>query len=301
MNGPNVTRRGLLAAAAPLALSALAMAGEKEDPKEDRGKPKTPPPTPAARARLLARPSDAVRTVPPNLPANMVRAPAAPKKLTYYGGPLLGAVEVVTLFWGTDWQKPDLKDTPDKVNEFFDFILTSALLDQLGEYSVTGTSIAHGKRTATEVVTSPALGNSVTDGEIQSLIQQEILNGNVPQPTANGLYFVYTQPGVQVIMGGSASCVAFCGYHDHINRRIFYAVMPYPDCRGCTGTLSAFDALTSTSSHELCEAITDAVPGEGWYDWGNNMEIGDLCAWMTKKIDKYTVQLEWSNKAKDCI
>ena len=54
------------------------------------------------------------------------------------------------------------------------------------------------------------------------------------------------------------------------------------------------------SSHELCEAITDPIPGQGWYDDANG-EIGDICAWKTKKIGQYTVQLEWSNKANKCV
>jgi len=29
------------------------------------------------------------------------------------------------------------------------------------------------------------------------------------------------------------------------------------------GGMQAFDALTGTSSHELCEAITDPQPGSG--------------------------------------
>ena len=59
--------------------------------------------------------------------------------------------------------------------------------------------------------------------------------------------------------------------------------MPYPGCNGCRGTLSEFDALTATSSHELCEAITDPIPGQGWYD-DNNGEIGDICAWKIKQV-----------------
>jgi len=55
----------------------------------------------------------------------------------------------------------------------------------------------------------------------------------------------------------------------------FTAVMPYPGCAGCLGGAAAFDALTSTTSHELCEAITDPIPGQGWYD-DNNGEIGDI-------------------------
>jgi hypothetical protein len=101
-------------------------------------------------------------------------------------------------------------------------------------------------------------------------------------------------------MGGSKSCSSFCGYHDAINHNFFYAVMPYPSCAGCLGGMNAFDALTGTSSHELCEAITDPVPGAGWYD-DTYGEIGDICAWKFKTVDHYTVQLEWSNKKNTCV
>ena len=76
--------------------------------------------------------------------------------------------------------------------------------------------------------------------------------------------------------------------------------MPYPGCQGCTGGLGPFDALTSTSSHELCEAVTDPVPGQGWYDDVNG-EIGDICAWKIGKLGGYAVQLEWSNAKGACI
>ncbi len=62
----------------------------------------------------------------------------------------------------------------------------------------------------------------------------------------------------------------------------------------------ALTALTSTSSHELCEAIADAVAGTGWYD-DSNGEIGDICAWKTKTVAGYTVQQEWSNRANACV
>jgi hypothetical protein len=150
-------------------------------------------------------------------------------------------------------------------------------------------------------VSTPAPAISVTDSAIRHLLQQEIAtNAQVPKPSPNTLYFVYVQPGVKVVQGGSASCQAFCGYHDNISAQIFYAVMPYPGCTGCTGSLAPADALTSTSSHELCEAITDAVPGTGWYDQTHG-EIGDLCAWKTKQLGGYTVQLEWSNQHNNCL
>ncbi|WP_317440954.1 hypothetical protein [Streptomyces collinus] len=100
--------------------------------------------------------------------------------------------------------------------------------------------------------------------------------------------------------GGSRSCQEFCGYHSDIGGQVFYAVMAYPGCPGCLAELEVLSALTSTSSHELCEAITDPVPGRGWYDEVNG-EIGDICAWKTRQLGDFTVQLEWSNTNDRCV
>jgi hypothetical protein len=252
---------------------------------------------------------DPIRIVPLHVPDTLreptaevaAAAPAAAPQLTYRNGPLLTGVEVFTIFWGSAWQKTPQSAMVPQINQFFDFILTSPLIQQLGEYSVPGKTIGTGKRTGTMTITTPSLKHSVSDTAIQHMLQHEIAsNPAVPHPTPNTLYFVYLPPGVRVVQGGSASCQAFCGYHNDISGQIFYAAMPYPGCAACTGGLTPIDALTSTSSHELCEAITDPIPGQGWYDDANG-EIGDICAWKTKKVGQYTVQLEWSNKANACV
>ena len=257
--------------------------------------------------RVVPSVSDPIKIVPLHLPGGestpvadlAATAAAAPPRLVYGNGRLLSSVQVFTIFWGPKWQQQ--QPLMQEINAFFDFILTSSLIDQLAEYSVPNYTIGHGKRIGSTVLPSPKPHISVTDSGIRHLLQQEIAtNPNFPQPTPNTLYFVYVQPGVRVIQGGSGSCQAFCGYHDQISGQIFYAVMPYPGCSGCTGGLAAADALTSTSSHELCEAITDPVPGTGWYDQANG-EIGDICAWKTKKLGNYTVQLEWSNQHNACV
>src|ERR1700676_2163555 len=209
---------------------------------------------------------DPIRTVPLFLPdaasqptAEVAAAVgAAPAKLTYRNGPLLTAVEVFTIFWGLAWQQGPQGAMMAQINQFFDFILTSPLIAQLAEYSVPGKQIGTGKRTGTLLITTPKLGHSLSDTAIQHMLQTEISsNPAVPHPTPNTLYFVYLPPGVRVVQGGSSSCQAFCGYHSDISGQIFYAAMPFPGCAGCTGGLSPIDALTSTSSHELCEAITE--------------------------------------------
>jgi len=255
------------------------------------------PKTPKASPSELYHP---IRIVPLHPGKAKAAALQVPAKLTYRNGPLLTSVQVFTIFWGTTWNEPPQSALLPKINEFFDFILSSQLLDQLAEYSVPNQAISRGVLIGTITLTSPAPGKTVDDSAIQSLIQQEISAGTLPASTRNTLYFLFLPPGVTVTQGGSASCQVFCGYHDAINNSIFYAVMPYPSCAGCLGGIAAFDALTSTSSHELCEAITDPIPGQGWYD-DNNGEIGDICAWQTRTLGGYTIQLEWSNKANQCV
>jgi hypothetical protein len=245
--------------------------------------------------------SSPIIIVPLHVPeSEKVEKAAPPAQLVYNNGPLLTNVQVYTIFWGSAWQQSPASDTMTNINNFFDYILTSPLIDQLAEYSVQGQTIGHGSRVGTTTITNPDPGATVDDSAIQQMITSGISSNTLPQSNANMLYFVFLPSGVTVTQGGSSSCQAFCGYHDNINGQIFYAVMPYPDCQGCLGSLTAFDALTSTSSHELSEAITDPIPGQGWYDQ-NNGEIGDICAWQTKQLGNYTVQLEWSNQANSCV
>jgi hypothetical protein len=227
-------------------------------------------------------------------------APVTAPKLTYRGGPLLSEVQVFVFFWGDTWQQDPQVALVQQINSFFDYVLTSEMVDQLAEYSVPGQTISHGTRTGSiELTTAPP--SRLSDGDVKQLLQQEISSDPaVPQPNSSSLYFVYLPPGVTVGLSGGASCANFCGYHSDIDAQVFYAVMPYPDCSGCAGGLSVIDALTATSSHELCEAITDPIPGQGWYD-DQNGEIGDICAWQTKKLGGYAVQLEWSNTSGRCL
>ena len=254
--------------------------------------------------KKIVRLNDPIRIVPLHLPTELYRPSAGIKAppaadLTYRGGPLLTNVKVFTIFWGQTWKTSPNSDLAKQVNEFFKFVVTSALMDQLAEYSVPGHTIGHGSLIGSVTISQLALSHSITDAAIQKALQQEIKSKSVPKPDANTLYFIYLPPGTAVVQGGSRSCQAFCGYHDTFGTGIYYAVMPFPNCAGCLGGMTNLDALTSTSSHELCEAITDPVPGQGWYDDANG-EIGDICAWKVKKLGSHTVQLEWSNKSGSC-
>ena len=107
---------------------------------------------------------------------------------------------------------------------------------------------------------------------------------------------------------------------------VYYAVIPFPtsSAMSCMNLFSQIDVLTKCTSHELCEAITDPVPGQGWYDWDpdpNNPgpyggyysygEIADICmagcpdhnSWVRVEADygnKYVIQKIWSRTQGTC-
>jgi hypothetical protein len=249
------------------------------------------------RPRTRRRP---IRVVPLHPPPARAAAPAAPK-LTYRGGPLLTAVQAVGVFWGAAWQQPPQATIAQQLEQFLKFVVASSYMDQLAEYSTADKKIGRGSFVASATVTDAPLSPQVTDAAIQQMLEQHVTSKALPAPGANTLYFVFLPPGVTVVSGNERSCQVFCGYHDRSSAAgLYYAVVPSPDCAGCLGGLQAIAALTSVCSHELAEAVTDPVPGTGWYDDANG-EIGDICAWQNKQLGAYTVQLEWSNRTSSCM
>ena len=236
--------------------------------------------------------------------ANLV-AGAAPPSLANHGGPVLGSVEVICIYWGAAWGVGGDATLSGQIDGFFDFIVTSQYLDMLAEYSVDGTAIGHGRRAQSVTVAGSEPGTvtagvrDVTDAQIQTALAGWIGDGTVTGVTANTLYFVFLPPNVSSTMAdGSKSCAAFCGYHNSTGNT-YYAVIPYVTCAGCTFPGGMLDTLTEIISHELAEAITD--PGlNAWYDSASGNEIGDICNRQTVRLGDYLVQTEWSNAQGVC-
>jgi hypothetical protein len=266
--------------------------------------------TPQKIAPMAAQAVLPKRIVPPSdfVAHGVSPMPGAPAPvLTNHGGTVLQSVQVVPIFWGTEWTTGTTAAIPAEIDSFFDFILTSSVIDLLGEYSLPGKPIQHGSRlgsftiTNSEPGTTSGSGRLVTDAQIQTALQGWINNHTLPAVTANTLYFVYLPPNcVCDGPGGTgASCSQFCGYHDSFGSGIYYAVIPFANCNGCVFPGNFLDTLTEVSSHELCEAITDPTLGT-WFDPNTGNEIGDICNRQAVRLGNYLVQTEWSNSQTSC-
>src|SRR5262252_5538415 len=131
-----------------------------------------------SKSRSHTQKLDCVRIVPLATPEVMQKTAAAQAAhLTYNNGPLIAQAEVFTVFWGSAWQQSPVAKTASEINGFFDFILTSSLIDQLAEYNVAQYQIGHGKKVGSVTLTSPEVAKTVDDSEIQKMIQQQISAG----------------------------------------------------------------------------------------------------------------------------
>jgi len=257
----------------------------------------------------------------------------------YYGGPVISNVQVVVVYWGDNVDP----GTTTGIPSFYSAITNSTWIDLLSEYSTNGVnptgggtpgneSIGRGQLNGVYTITPSAAnaGATVDDTQIQAELLAQIAAGHLPAPItdSNGwdtsLYMIYFPPGITVTLDGESSCNEFCAYHGTVTLSqnklpVPYGVLPdlgpttacYTEC--APGT--EFEDLTTVSSHELAESITDTAvglattyaPPLAWYDESYG-EIGDICVASGNAsfesvlpASGYTVQKIWSNVQQDCV
>ncbi len=244
-------------------------------------------------------------------------AQAKAAKLSYYGGPVVESAQVVAVLWGPSVDA----QVAAHIGDFYQAVTGSSYFSWLGEYDTGKQHIGRGALSGVFAIAPAHKGRALTDAQIAKELAAQIRKGALPAAGANSVYLVHFPPGVRISMGGSHSCEAggFCGYHSSFRAgraHVRYAVLPDMSAgsgcdTGCGGG-APFAAVTSVTSHELVEAVTDPDVGLAkglaaplaWYD-ANNGEIGDICAGHDGKLHAggavWTVQKQWSNKARACV
>jgi hypothetical protein len=231
----------------------------------------------------------------------MKREPLSSSKvgLVYHEGPVLPVVEVVPIYWGGAWADGADASLASAMDQFFDFILQSSLMDMLSEYSTPAARIRHGRRVASAYLSDSEPGSQLADEEVRGALQAWIAGGTVAATTENTLYFIFLPPGVsslgyyfQPAVGGT-----FYGYHANAGD-VYYVVVPYVECAESIYAGTPLDTFTAISSRELCAAVINPAL-DGWFDPANG-EIGDVCNRQTVRMGGYLVHSGWSNAQKAC-
>ena len=144
--------------------------------------------------------------------------------LSYYGGPVLANVKVVTVFWGGSTKV----NYSTQLNAFYTGVTNSAYFDWLSEYDTPSQNIGRGTFGGTFSYTNAPTG-TIDDTQIQADLQSLITAKSVPAPDANTLYAIHFAPGITITQGGQKSCSYFCAYDGTISSGgsyIYYSVIP---------------------------------------------------------------------------
>jgi hypothetical protein len=202
--------------------------------------------------------------------------------VNYFGGNLLTNVEAQPVYYGSAWSSDPT--TQAYTDSFLKDVTGGAYVDAL-----TRAGYGVGRGTATDGIVDPVSltpNATITDASIQARLAADVSSGLLPAPDANRLYVVYVQPNVAVNLGAGQGTTTqgVLGYHGAFaganGATIRYAVIAYPGGTVHNSSLgiAANDQLTSVTSHELAEAVTDPdvnFSRLGWYDTRRG-EIGDI-------------------------
>ncbi len=208
-------------------------------------------------------------------------------------GSQIAVPEVTNIYLGQFWGDRDF------VEGFSKAVVENGYLDPLSDLGY-GT----GSGTYKGPIDNPVLsdGDTFHDADAQSTLTSMLDAGTI-QGNANSLFVLILPDGVTAVLDsdGSQSCAQFCGYHeafDYQGTTIAYAVLPSSLCQSCGGQIGDF---TAVYGHELAEAATDKVPGQGWVA-DDGEENGDLEAWILfgwgppEDPQRYTVQGYYTNE-----
>ena len=206
-------------------------------------------------------------------------------------GSQIAAPEVTNIYMGAFWGDRGF------VEGFSKAILENGYLDPLKELGYgTGPGTYLGNIDGRALAAGSNFSDTDAQAALEGMLKQGALKAN-----ANSLFVLILPEGVTSILGTDQSCQAFCGYHDAFpwhGLDVAYAVLPSTLCKGCGGEMGDF---TAVYAHEVAEAATDKVPGQGWVA-DDGEENGDLEAWVlfgwgpAGDPQRYTVQGYYTNE-----
>ncbi|KAK9845868.1 hypothetical protein WJX81_004594 [Elliptochloris bilobata] len=226
-----------------------------------------------------------------NRAATPVRS-ASVSGINYYGGPLMVQNPInINYIWYGNW-----------AGNTATTILTNLAKNMGGSswYHIMATYYQLVGATKTVVPTggaTPALryaasvndaysqGKSLSDAQVQTIVQRAIAGGGLGKVDPNGMYFVLAS---QDVTATSGFCTAYCAWHTYyVQQGIPVKFTFVGNGARCPNSCAPFspgpnnnqgaDGMASTLSHELVEMVSDPV-FNGWYD-ANGYENADKCAW----------------------
>ena len=245
---------------------------------------------------------------------------ASSQNMVYHGGPVMtGNVKVFLIFWQPAGHTFSTNYKSLLQRFFQDFGQTSVfgVIHQYTNSSGGNAQTIGFGGTFTDTRAYPTRG-FVVDTDLRTEVRR-VSSAQGWTVGLSSIFFVYTTADEKVCFDttqSQCSTNVFCAYHDGFTRNgATFLYGSIPDEQGCGIPASpnhdvSADGSIDASSHEVMEAMSDALPNSGW---ANNQtgEIGDPCAHTYGPRDangadvvangnSYLIQPEWSNRVSGC-
>ncbi len=229
-------------------------------------------------------------------------APTGPKpKVENAGGSVLKAPHIIPVFFPGDALQTQLMDFLTKLAP------SQFLSANVSEYGVGATTIG------APVVMASNPPTSLNTNSMETYVATNVIPKAASD--ANSLFVIFIPATTFVTLGGSSqTCKDVGGYHESTTggKQVAYAIVPR--CAKFGNMNNPLDITTSSTTHEIVEAMTDPYPNQSpayntldanhllWEYMLGGAEIGDMCAQSLHSFGLnaelgYTVQRSWSNKA----
>jgi hypothetical protein len=209
--------------------------------------------------------------------------------MQYYGGPVIGQVKVVPVFWNSSVNAL----ISQNATQFFQDAVNSPWLDLISAYStnfsggtqqtiVRGTAVSAVTLTPSKCASSSAC--TLMDSDIQAELAAQIKTNHLPSPDSNTAYMIFMPPNVTwTNASGNTSGIQFCSYNSTaattggppiIYGTIIDTFTGVGAGAGCGPNANALQNETALASTTLANAITDP-------DIGIASSIADPVAWFS--------------------
>jgi hypothetical protein len=240
------------------------------------------------------------RLMPPK-PNALTGAVTQGNGIIYHNGPVMHSGVNIYYIWYGNWAQDAaanaiLTNYAMYVGGSPYFNINTTYGDTVGNIPNTSSTVKY----VAAVADSGSLGTSLSDGNIWTLVYNQLHSGALPVDP-NGVYFVLTAPHVAETSG---FLTEYCGWHTYNyygsnNTPIKYAFVgnAAANLGACAAQSTspngdpAADGMVSVIAHELEEAATDPQLN-AWYD-SNGQEVGDKCAWTFGTL--YSASGAWAN------
>ena len=148
-------------------------------------------------------------------PRGAIKKDAAPAgaHLNYYGGPVISAVNVWVVYWGSNVAYQG------QYEGFYAAVTNSAYFDWLSEYNTSTQAIGRGSLGGSVVDTNAPTDTTIDDSVVQNELATLIDAGKLPANDGNNFYAVYFPPGLTITSSGKRLVLVVLRVPRHVYAR----------------------------------------------------------------------------------